>query len=59
MWYGITIAKEKDIHQFNSLPVRCKTFVSMEPLLEETGRRKDKVVPKRKWIEGIVNSKLI
>ncbi len=75
MWYGITVAKESDMRNFNSLPVRCKTFVSMEPLLEdlkpqkhnilfrqvnwviigaETGRRKDKVVPKRKWIEDIV-----
>lgn len=46
-----------------------KIFVSIEPILEkveiprcdwaivgaETGRRKDKVIPQREWIEDIVN----
>ncbi len=45
-------------------------FISMEPLLDnicttlskwiiigaETGRRKDKVIPKREWVEEIVES---
>lgn len=51
-----------------TLPNPLKTFVSVEPILEpvrpslgewiivgaETGRRKDKVIPKRDWIEQIV-----
>ena len=75
-WYGTSITKKSDIDRFNYLPAFCKTFVSIEPLLEdlevnkcgvmflqvdwfiigaETGRRKNKVVPDRKWIEDIVN----
>lgn len=76
MWYGTSITREEDMHLFNSLPARCNTFVSIEPILEnlevekynvmfrqvdwfiigaETGNRKSKVVPERKWIEDIVN----
>lgn len=75
MWYGCTISRKADIRNSTFLPLECKRFVSIEPLLEdiqpkddalynyvdwaiigaETGRRKDKVVPKRKWIEDIVN----
>lgn len=75
MWYGCTISRKVDIRNANFLPLECKRFVSIEPLLEdiqpkddalynyvdwaiigaETGRRKDKVVPERKWIEDIVN----
>ena len=75
MWYGISITKESEVHDFNSLPAFRNTFVSIEPLLEdlcveqhnilfrqvdwfiigsETGNRKSKVVPERKWIEEIV-----
>jgi len=75
LWYGVTITKENEMHRFNSLPAFCKTFVSMEPILEnlnpeksnilfkqvdwviigaETGNRKDKIIPKREWIEDIV-----
>ena len=53
----------------NTLPNPLKTFVSVEPILgpvhpglgdwiiigAETGRRKDKVIPKREWIEQIVD----
>lgn len=52
----------------NILPNPLKTFISVEPILgpirphladwiivgAETGRRKDKVIPERKWIEQIV-----
>lgn len=76
LWYGTTITTEKEMSNFNYLPAHCKTFVSIEPLLEdlkpenynilfrqidwviigaETGRRKNKVVPERKWIKDIVN----
>ena len=76
MWYGTSITKEVDMHLFNSLPVGCNTFVSIEPILEdlevekhntmfrlvdwfiigaETGRRRNKVIPERKWIQDIVN----
>lgn len=77
MWYGTTITKEADIDRLNDLPIGCKTFISIEPLLEdlkaqdygnmffdtavdwiiigaETGRNKDKVVPKWEWIQDIV-----
>ena len=65
MWYGYSMPKNGCDYWYDS---RYKTFESMEPLLEmvaiphskwtiigaETGRRKDKVVPERKWIEYIV-----
>lgn len=75
MWYGVSITRKEDIKKAALLPLQCKRFVSIEPLLEdiepeddalynfvdwfivgaETGRRKDKVIPERKWIEDIVN----
>ena len=76
MWYGTSITKESEVSRFNLLPAFRKTFVSIEPILQdlniknynvmfsqidwviigaETGRRKEKVVPERKWIEDIVN----
>lgn len=75
MWYGTSVTKESEVSRFNSLPAFHKTFVSIEPILQdleirnhnvmfsqidwviigaETGRRKNKVVPERKWIEDIV-----
>ena len=75
MWYGTSVTKESEVSRFNLLPAFHKTFVSIEPILQdlniknynvmfsqigwviigaETGRRKDKVVPKREWIEQIV-----
>lgn len=68
MWYGYSKTKDMD-GLFNSLTIpNANIFVSIEPILEplctplekwvivgaETGRRKDKVVPKREWIEEIV-----
>lgn len=35
IWYGTTITKEEEMNRFNSLPAGCKTFVSMEPILED------------------------
>lgn len=35
MWYGISITKESEVHDFNSLPAFRNTFVSIEPLLED------------------------
>ena len=67
MWYGTSITKD-GCKSFRY--AEYNTFISIEPLLEpisqvpncnwciigaETGRRKDKVVPERKWIEDIVN----
>ena len=65
MWYGYSMPKNGCDYWYDS---QYKTFESMEPLLEmvavphskwtiigaETGRRKGKVVPDRKWIEYIV-----
>lgn len=69
MWFGFTNVKTGEYGNTFLLPENAKTFASIEPLLEpinpyitmdwiiigaETGRRKDKVVPKREWIEHIV-----
>lgn len=76
MWYGTTITNEAEIYRLSYLPDGHKTFVSIEPLLEDikpkdhdnmfaamvgwiiigaqTGRRKDKVLPKWEWIRDIV-----
>lgn len=66
MWYGYSTPKNGCDYWYDS---QYKTFESMEPLLEmvavphsnwtiigaETGRRKNKVIPERKWIEYIVD----
>lgn len=69
MWFGFTNTKTREYGNTFLLPENAKTFVSVEPLLEpvrpyitvdwvivgaETGRRRDKVIPKREWIEQIV-----
>lgn len=69
MWFGFTNTKTGEYGNVFLLPENVKTFVSIEPLLEplspyittdwiiigaETGRRKDKAIPKREWIEQIV-----
>lgn len=66
MWYGYSyIGQPEEKGWWND---EYNIFVSMEPLLDnvtttlakwiivgaETGKRKDKVVPERKWIEDIV-----
>ena len=62
MWYGYSMPKNGCDYWYDS---QYKTFESMEPLLEmvsvphskwtiigaETGHRKNKVAPERKWIE--------
>lgn len=81
MWYGASATNErqlkKAIRAFGDLKRSTKTFLSVEPLVEdiaateywndcflsvmvdwiiigaETGRRKDKVVPKKDWIRSI------
>ena len=35
MWYGTSITKENEVSRFNSLPAGCRTFISIEPLLED------------------------
>lgn len=66
MWYGWSLTKEKDRKRL-AFPCSPHTFVSIEPILEpvempfeewiivgaETGRRKNKVVPEKRWIERI------
>jgi protein gp37 len=70
MWFGQSVTKNSD-ELFTSNRKKYNTFISIEPLLEpiqintsyidwviigaESGNRKDKVVPKREWIEAIVN----
>lgn len=67
MWYGWSKTKNEE-YKALCFPSNPHTFVSVEPILEslrvpledwvivgaETGRRKNKVVPKREWIEQIV-----
>lgn len=66
MWYGYSATQKKSAEWWNPM---YNIFASVEPILEpmdaprckwciigaETGRRKDKVVPERNWIEDIVN----
>lgn len=66
MWYGYSATKDGCDYWFDS---QYNTFVSAEPILgpikaypgkwviigAETGRRKNKVIPEKKWIEDIVN----
>ena len=67
MWYGWSQTKSEDVKTL-CFPCSTNLFISVEPILEpihpslgdwiivgaETGRRKDKVIPKREWIEQIV-----
>ncbi len=66
MWYGYSATSKSSAEWWNP---DWNIFASVEPILEampaprckwliigaETGNRKDKVVPKREWIEDIVN----
>ena len=68
MWYGVSQTGEEKLNLIY-LEQRVNFFVSAEPLLKpisvilgdwvivgaETGRRKDKITPKREWIENIVS----
>lgn len=67
MWYGWSQTKNEDVKKL-CFPCSPNLFISVEPILEpvrpsledwiivgaETGRRKDKVIPQREWIEQIV-----
>ncbi len=69
MWYGWTEVSDRKRPHILCFPYHVNTFVSVEPILDkvhpslgdwiivgaETGRRKDKVIPKREWIEQIVD----
>lgn len=44
MWYGTTITREPEMSRFNSLPAGCKTFVSMEPILEDLQPEKHNIL---------------
>lgn len=65
MWFGYSLTRGENSKWWNP---DYNVFVSIEPILEpidmpfckwliigaETGRRKDKVIPKREWIEHLV-----
>lgn len=68
MWYGFSVTNNDYDGWYTD---GRYTFASIEPILQpitripfvdwiivgaETGRRKDKVIPKREWIEDIVNA---
>lgn len=44
MWYGTSITKEDEVGRFNSLPAGCRTFVSIEPLLEDIEPEKHNIM---------------
>lgn len=66
MWYGYSATNNEHDYWYDS---QYRIFASAEPILEpiaemqadwviigaETGKRKDKVIPQREWIEDIVN----
>lgn len=69
-WYGTTVTRPDDAYFYSD---ERKTFLSVEPILEdfggrgrvktdwviigaETGNRRDKVVPEKRWIDGIIKS---
>lgn len=66
MWYGYSATQRKHVEWWNPM---YNIFASVEPILEpmdaprckwciigaESGNRKNKVIPERKWIESIVN----
>lgn len=68
MWYGWSQTRKEDAKTL-CFPNNPNLFISVEPILEpvrpsledwiivgaETGRRKDKVAPRREWIEQIVD----
>lgn len=75
MFYGTSITRNDDTYLAYFLPANRRTFLSIEPLLDdvrpeehaqiyenvdwviigaETGMRKDKVTPKKEWVDRIV-----
>lgn len=44
MWYGISITRESEVKRFNFLPKESRTFVSIEPLLEDIEPEKHNVM---------------
>lgn len=67
MWYGYSSTKSKCDYWFDS---QYNVFASVEPILEplnllpadwiiigaETGNRKNKVIPRREWVDNIVRA---
>lgn len=44
MWYGTSITRENEVDRFNLLPAGCRTFVSIEPLLEDIDPEKHNIM---------------
>ncbi|MCD7824570.1 MAG: phage Gp37/Gp68 family protein [Clostridiaceae bacterium] len=44
LWYGTSVTKEAEMRRFNVLPADCKTFVSMEPILEDLQPEKHNIL---------------
>lgn len=43
LWYGASVTKESEMGRLNHLPEHCRTFVSMEPLLEDLHPREHRL----------------
>ncbi len=76
LWYGTTITRREELKRIGHLPARARTFVSVEPILEdlhldgcpafgevdwiiigaETGRNRQKVVPRLEWIGDVLSA---
>lgn len=50
MWYGTSITKESEMDRFKFLPVGCKTFISIEPILEDIHPEKHIEIQLVDWI---------
>lgn len=44
MWYGTSITRENETCRWNQLPAGCRTFVSIEPLLEDIEPEKHNIM---------------
>ena len=49
IWYGTSVTKESEMEKLDYLPEHCRTFVSMEPILEDLFS----IAHKKKLLEGI------
>ena len=76
LWYGTTVTRRAELKRIGHLPSLARTFVSVEPILEdvhfdsyweagevdwiiigaETGRNRQKVVPRLEWIGDILSA---
>lgn len=52
MWYGVSIARKSEMDKFNYLPAHCKTFINMDPILEDLEPERSK--PLFQYVDWII-----